>query len=51
MILAVRERHGTGPEWRRSVRGGQIGAMLDQGGGARQVLAEALAAVRHPNGK
>ena len=45
-ILAVLERHGMGPEWRRSVRGGQIGAMLDQCGGARQVLADALAAVR-----
>ena len=51
MILAVLERHGMGPEWRRSVRGGQLGAMLDQCGGARQVLAEALAAVRRPNGK
>ena len=50
-ILAVLERHGMGPEWRRSVRGGQLGAMLDQCGGARQVLAEALAAVRRPNGK
>ena len=29
MILAVLERHGMGPEWRRSMRGAQIGDMLD----------------------
>jgi hypothetical protein len=46
MILAVLERHGMGPEWRRSMRGAQLGGMLDLCGGARQVLAEALAAVR-----
>ena len=28
MILAVLERHGMGPEWRRSMRGAQIGDML-----------------------
>jgi hypothetical protein len=50
MILAVLERHGMGPEWRRSMRGAQIGDMLDLCGGARQVLAEALAAVRRLNG-
>ena len=49
MILAALERHGMGPEWRRSMRGAQIGDMLNLCGGARQVLAEALAAVRHPN--
>ena len=48
IILAVLERHGMGPEWRRSMRGAQIGDMLNLCGGARQVLAEALAAVRHP---
>ena len=36
MILAVLERHGMGPEWRRSMRGAQIGGMLDLCGGARQ---------------
>jgi hypothetical protein len=46
MILAVLERHGMGPEWRRCMRGAQLGDMLDLCGGARQVLAEALAAVR-----
>ena len=46
MILAVLERHGMGPEWRRSMRGAQIGGMLDLCGGVRQVLAKALAAVR-----
>ena len=45
IILAVLERHGMGPEWRRSMRGAQIGDMLNLCGGARQVLAEALAAV------
>jgi hypothetical protein len=50
MILAVLERHGMGPEWRRSMRGAQMGGMLDLCGGARQVLAEALAAGRRPNG-
>ena len=50
MILAVLERHGMGPEWRRCMRGAQIGDMLDLCGGARQVLAEALAAVQRPNG-
>jgi hypothetical protein len=34
MILAVLERHGMGPEWRRSMRGAQIGDMLDLCGGA-----------------
>ena len=29
MILAVLERHGMGPEWRRCMRGAQIGDMLD----------------------
>jgi hypothetical protein len=29
IILAVLERHGMGPEWRRSMRGAQIGDMLD----------------------
>ena len=42
-ILAVLERHGMGPEWRRSLRGAQIGDMLDLCGGARQVLAEGAA--------
>ena len=37
MILAVLERHGMGPEWRRCMRGAQIGDMLDLCGGARQV--------------
>jgi hypothetical protein len=44
MILAMLERHGMGPEWRRCMRGAQLGGMLDLCGGARQVLAEALAA-------
>jgi hypothetical protein len=44
MILAMLERHGMGPEWRRCMRGTQLGGMLDLCGGARQVLAEALAA-------
>jgi hypothetical protein len=30
MILAVLERHGMGPEWRRSMRGAQIGHMEPQ---------------------
>jgi hypothetical protein len=34
MILAVLERHGMGPEWRRSMRGAQMGGMLDLCGGA-----------------
>jgi hypothetical protein len=33
------------------MRGAQIGDMLGLCGGARQVLAEALAAVRRPSGK
>ena len=45
------ERHGMGPEWRREYARPQIGDMLDLCGGARLVLAEALAAVRHPNGR
>jgi hypothetical protein len=36
MILAALKRHGMGPEWRRSMRGAQIGGMLDLCGGARQ---------------
>ena len=34
MILAALKRHGMGPEWRRSMRGAQIGGMLDLCGGA-----------------
>ena len=45
MILAVLERHSIGPEWRWSMRGAEIGDMLDLCGGACQVLAEALAAI------
>lgn len=36
MILAALERHGMGPEWRRRMRGAQIGGMLDLCGGAWQ---------------
>ena len=36
IILAVLERHGMGPEWRRSMRGAQIGDMLNLCGGARR---------------
>ena len=32
-----------GPEWRRSLRGAQIGDMLDLCSGARRVLAEGAA--------
>jgi hypothetical protein len=35
-ILAALKRHGMGPEWRRSMRGAQIGGMLDLCGGAWQ---------------
>jgi hypothetical protein len=39
MILAVLERHGMGPEWRRCMRGAQLGGMLDLCGSARRAMA------------
>jgi hypothetical protein len=44
-ILCVLDAHHCGPEFRKQMHG-QFGAYLDQAGGAKQVLALALTALR-----
>jgi hypothetical protein len=45
-ILAELDRRGLGPEFRMIMRDPQFGDLLDLCGGAKQVLAAALAAIR-----
>jgi hypothetical protein len=45
MILAVLDQHNVGPEFRK-VMHGEFGDLLERCGGAREVLATALAAIR-----
>ena len=49
-VLAIFEQHHMDPEFRKLMRA-QLGACLDLAGGAKAVLAEALAAVRHNGSK
>jgi hypothetical protein len=46
MVLTILDERGLGPEWRKCMRSPQLGALLERCGGARQVLAAALAAIR-----
>jgi hypothetical protein len=46
MVLTILDERGLGPEWRKAMRSPQLGALLERCGGARQVLAAALAAIR-----
>jgi hypothetical protein len=45
-VLAVLDERHCGPEWRKVMRASQLGDLLEHCGGAKQVLAAALAAVR-----
>jgi hypothetical protein len=49
-ILAVLDQHHCGPEFRKLMHA-QLGACLEQAGGAQRVLAEAIAAIKHNGSK
>jgi hypothetical protein len=45
-ILCVLDQHHCGPEFRRIMRGAQLGDMFDQCGGPKAVLQAALEVIR-----
>jgi hypothetical protein len=45
-VLTVLDERGLGPEFRQCINGAQLGDLLDDCGGAEEVLAEAIRRLR-----